>query len=230
MSVEQKILNVEPRTEMGSSSMRRLRNAGTLPAVVYTEGKPASTLKLNAQEFTLTVRGCKPSQIFKFKSSNPAFDGKMALVKAVQVEAVKGRAMHIDFLEISAGHAVTVSVPVELVGECAAIKESRALLNQSAYEIEIECLPDAIPSSVKLDISALKEGGSLHASDAQLPAGVKLRSVAGFTIVSAISKKAIEAQEAAMLAKQQAAAQTAQAAAPAAAKGAEKKDAKSDKK
>jgi len=219
-AVETRTLVVEERAEVGSRFMRRMRQAGSVPAVVYSDGKPATRLSLNAHEYQIAVRGCRATQIFKFQSKTSALDGKMALIKSVQIEPVKGSVLHVDFIGIEAGHRVTVTVSVELYGESAAIKENRALLNQNEYEIEVECLPDAIPNSLKLNISELKEGGSLHASDVELPEGVRLRSTPSLTLVSAISKKALEAEEAreaaAQAAAQAASAGAATAATPAA--------------
>ena len=190
-----KFINVDERTELGTSAGKRLRQSGKLPAVVYAEGKEAKHISLNAHEFQLVVRGSKPTQIYKFKSANSKLDGVMTLVKSVQMEPVKGLVQHIDFISISAGHRVAVTVPIELYGESLAIKENRAFLNQSVYEVEVECLPNEIPNALKLDITPLKEGGTLHASEVELPAGVKLRSLPALTLISAISKKAMEAQE-----------------------------------
>lgn len=195
--METRSLNVEERPEIGSGAIRRLRKEGLIPAVIYSDGKEARHVKLNAHEYTLTVRGAKQSQIFKLASKKAELDGKLALIRAVQMEPIKGSVLHVDFIGIEAGHRVTVSIVVELTGESAAIKENRAFLNQTEYEVEIECLPDAIPSVLKLDITELKEGGSLPASAVQLPEGVRLKSTPSLTIVSAISKKAMEAEEAA---------------------------------
>ncbi|MFN8389515.1 MAG: 50S ribosomal protein L25 [Bdellovibrionota bacterium] len=230
--MEPRVISVNERTEMGTGAVRRIRREGAVPAVVYAEGHPAKHITLNAHEYQLAVRGVKPAQIFKFKSSSSALDGTMTLIKAVQMEPIKGQVLHVDFISISAGHRLTVTVPVELTGESAAIKENRAFLNQTVYEIDVECLPDAIPSSLKLDITTLNEGGTLHASDVQLPEGVRLRSLPKLTIVSAISKKALEAQEAAAEAAAQAAKQAgaATAAAAPAAEGAGAAAGKDDKK
>lgn len=218
--METRVLNVEERQETGSGRVERLRKTGLVPAVVYSDGKPSTMLKLNGHEYTMAVRGCRATQIFKFQSKSSALDGKMVLIKSVQMEPIKGAVLHIDFISIEAGHSLTVTVPVELTGESAAVKENRAFLNQTVYEIDVECLPDAIPSSLKLDISTLEEAESLHASDVQLPAGIRLRSLPALTIVTAISKKAMEAEEAAREAAAAAAQSGSAAAQPAAAEGA----------
>ena len=192
--MEEKFLTVEMRSEFGGPASRRTRREGVVPAVMYSEGKEAVSLRLNDREYHLAVRGCKPTQIFKLKSEDSSLNGQMVLIKDVQIQAVSGNLLHVDFLKVSAGHRLVVTVALEIFGECAAVKENRAFLNQNEYEIEVECLPIAIPEVLRLDISSLKEGGSLHASDIPLPEGVRLKSAENLTVVSAISmaKKAAE--------------------------------------
>lgn len=215
--VEEKFLNVETRSETGSARARQSRRQGYVPAVMYAEGSAATSLRLHGQQYHLAVRGCKPTQIFRLKSEESSIDGQMVLIKDVQIAAVSGQVQHVDFLRVSEGHRLVVTVALELFGDCTAVKENRAFLNQNEYEIEVECLPNAIPEVVRLDISPLKEGGSLHASDIPLPEGVRLMSAGNLTVVSAISlakKAAEEAAEAAAAAT--AAAPAAAAATPAA--------------
>ena len=211
--MEERFLTVEPRSELGGANARRSRRAGMVPAVMYSEGKDAVSVRLNDREYHLAVRGCKPTQIFKLKSEEGSLNGQMVLIKDVQIQAVSGNLLHVDLLKISAGHRLVVTVALELTGECAAVKENRAFLNQNEYEIEVECLPAAIPEVLRIDISSLKEGGSLHASDIPLPEGVRLKSAENLTVVSAISMAKKAAEDAA--AEAAAAAATTAAATPA---------------
>jgi large subunit ribosomal protein L25 len=145
------------------------------------------------REFSLTSRGAKASQVFKFKSNNSSLDGLTTLLKSVQHNPLRSEAIHVDFLKISEDHTVTVSVPVELVGECLAVKQNVAFLNQTIYEVTVECFPSKIPDVLQLDISALTEGDSLNAGQIKLPEGVKLKTPASSSIVSALAPMAEEA-------------------------------------
>ncbi len=198
--METRILEIEDRKDNGTANARRVRRAGAIPAVVYADGKEAKSLSLDKYKFQMAIRGAKPTQIYKFAGKNSALNDLMAIIKSVQIEPVKGLPLHVDFVSISEDHALTLAVPLEIYGESAAIKENRAFLFQAVYEIEVECLPRAIPEAVKINISNLKEGGSLPASAVELPQGVKLRSQPTLTVVSAISKKAMEEEQAKALA------------------------------
>ena len=48
-----------------------------------------------------------------------------------------------------------VSVPVDLVGEAAGVKQEGGIMEQMLREVEIECLPGDIPSHIDADVSEL---------------------------------------------------------------------------
>lgn len=193
--METRSINLEDRAQEGTSAVRNLRKTGQIPGVIYATGRESLSVLMNAHEFQMAARGARPTQLFKISSKNKSIDGKLSLIKAVQLEPVKGKVLHVDFLELKEGHRITVSVQLVLKGESAAVKENRAFLNQTAYEVDVECLPTEIPESVAVDITKLEEGGSLHASNVELPKGVTLKSLAGMTVVTAISMKAMIAAE-----------------------------------
>lgn len=202
--MEIRTLKVEPRnisehlkakSLTGSKAAKIIRRGGSFPGVIYAKHTPATSIQLEDRSYHLAVRNCKPAQIFKLQSSAPELNGLNALIKDLQIEPLKGRVLHIDLVAIREDDKVTVEVPLELTGECQAVKEARAVLSQSEYEIEIECIPGLIPDKLSLDIANLKEGASLHADEVPLPDGVKLKSAPKLVIVVAISKKALDAEE-----------------------------------
>ena len=181
-------LQVSDRNNIGSGDARRQRVAGRLPAVVYRKGSDATAFTMDAHSFALQARGKPHSQLFKFSGAK-VLDGLMGLVQSVQVEPIKGTLMHVEFLAVTEDQTVVVSIPVSLSGTPDCIRQGTATINQMAYEVTIECVATKIPVEFILDISDLQAGDSLHASDLKLPEGVELKSVKGFTIVTAFVDK-----------------------------------------
>ena len=60
---------------------------------------------------------------------------------------------------------ITVSVPVELVGEPIGVKTKGGILEALTREIDVECLPADIPDSIKVDVSGLDVGDSIQVKD-----------------------------------------------------------------
>jgi large subunit ribosomal protein L25 len=57
-------------------------------------------------------------------------------------------------------------------------------------EIEVLCLPSAIPDALELDVAELGIGDALHVKDITLPAGVELPPGVNYTVVTVVSPKA----------------------------------------
>lgn len=205
-------LSVEARSVRGSAAAKRLRREGMLPGIIYSQGKDAWAVSLDTHTFVQTARRSTPTQLFKLKSADAALNGKLALVKDIQIEPIKDTVLHVDFLAISEGHEIVLPVPIELVGEPAAVKLQGAVLSQPVYELEVACLPGNIPQKLEVDISSLEEGDSIHAGDIALPAGVRLKSGTGITVVSVVSGKEQAVSETAAAAPAEGAADAAPAA------------------
>ncbi len=182
-------LDVDTREATGKTANKQLRKGGTIPAIVYGEGKAGKMLQIDSLHFQVAAKNTRSTQVFRFKSGTKELDGINTLIKSMQMEPVKSRVTHIDFLELTEGHRISVSVGVELIGECPVVKAGDAILNHLTHEVEIECLPTEIPDSIKVDISGLTEGHSIHASDLALPSGAELLSDPELTIVTAIAKR-----------------------------------------
>jgi large subunit ribosomal protein L25 len=68
-----------------------------------------------------------------------------------------------------------VSVPVELQGVPAGVKNEGGILEQMLREVEIECLPGDIPSHIDVDVTELTFGKVLRVTD--LPHNEKLKFI-----------------------------------------------------
>jgi large subunit ribosomal protein L25 len=96
-----------------------------------------------------------------------------AMIVDWQNEPIKGHLLHIDLKRIAMDKAMTVSVPVQLIGVPAGVKTQGGVLSQVLHEVSIECLPNDIPSHIDVDVSALEINGAIHISD--LPHSGKLK-------------------------------------------------------
>jgi large subunit ribosomal protein L25 len=70
---------------------------------------------------------------------------------------------------------LTVNVPIMLQGEATGVKQQGGILEQVLREVEIECLPEDIPSQIDLDVSELVFGKVLRVQD--LPKSAKITFV-----------------------------------------------------
>jgi large subunit ribosomal protein L25 len=116
---------------------------------------------------------------------------RTVLVKELQRDPVRGRPLHADFYLVELDKTVEVSVPIRLLGKAQGV-ELGGILDHPLRELELECLPRAIPESVEVDVSALGIGDSIHVRDLVLPEGVEVRTDADQTVASVIAPSVAE--------------------------------------
>ena len=206
-------LNVEARTT-GRKNSRGLRNNSMVPGIIYGSVANANVsvhvndiLKYNSRAYE--------NALLNLKSSDSKINGKIALIKSVQVNPLSRRPEHVDFFALDMSKTVRVSIEISIEGKAIGLAEG-GLLNIVTRQVEIECLPTAIPESIKVDVTNLGLGDSIHASDLTIPEGVKLISRPELTIAAVV----IQEEEAVVTPVAAAAVATPAAGAPAAAAGA----------
>jgi len=195
--VAENALNVETRQGAGKGVARKLRAAGRMPAVCYGKGEPSVSVELDPRALRRLLEQSETGMNTLINLSvegGGAFDGRMVLVRELQKDPVEGGYLHADFVAVDVQHAVEVSVPIHITGRAQGV-ELGGILDQALREIELECLPLAIPSEILVDVSELDVGQSLHVSDLVLPEGVTLRSDPGLSVVSVVAPKVEEVAE-----------------------------------
>jgi large subunit ribosomal protein L25 len=162
------------RDKVGKGAARALRRAESIPAVVY-RGGDSQPITLNRKEMLQFMKKTAGEQaIVNLKIAGG--EDKLALMKDYQTDPVKNRLLHVDFQEVSLTQKIVVTVPIATVGEAIGVKRDKGILQMVLREMEIESLPDSIPSHIDIDISALEIGHSLHVSDVAPPEGVEILS------------------------------------------------------
>ena len=179
-------LEVEPRQDTGKSAARRLRREGKVPGVVYGIQEPSS-VTVNPKELEkIFSSAAGTNAIIQLEITGQVKAVRPVIVKELQRDAMSDRIVHADFLEIRMDQKIRVNVPLILDGESPGIKLG-GILSVLLRELEVECLPNAIPSEILVDISALETGDVVHVRDLTLPADVELITDADDPIVTVIA-------------------------------------------
>jgi len=170
-ATESNVLEAQPRTAGNKNDARRVRRSGKIPGVVYGAGKNALSVTLDPRQVSRILHSATGhNTIFDL-----ALDGERtkAMIVDWQYEPVKGTLLHIDLKRIAMDEMLKVAVPIVLKGEAAGVKQQGGILEQIFREVEIECLPSDIPSSIEADVTELVFGKVLRVSD--LPHDAKLK-------------------------------------------------------
>ena len=153
------------RQERGKNEARRLRRSGQVPGVLYGgESKEGQPISVDPKELLailhsesgvntligLSVDGKKSSQV---------------LVKEFQLDPIYSELLHVDFYRLALDKAITVTVPVTLVGEPAGVKQQGGLIDFVQRDVQVECMPTEIPEHIEVDVSELMIGDGVRLRD-----------------------------------------------------------------
>ena len=186
-------LSVEVREQTGKGMGRRLRAAGRIPAILYGRSCESVPLSLDPrllEKLLATSDAGLNTLIDLAVAGRSDLAGKVVLVKELQRHPVRGSLLHADFYEVDLTKTIEVSVRIHVVGTAAGVALDGGILDQALRELEIECLPRAIPDQIDMDVSALMIGESIHVRELVLPEGVKLLSDPDLSVVSVVAPAA----------------------------------------
>lgn len=201
----------DKRELLGSANARRLRRTGQVPAVVYSKVEKGSvSIHLQVAEADVAKIEHHAGLVELAVADGSKYN---VITKDIQFNPISGRPLSVEFQEVKAGQTVTVTVPVEAIGEPAGIKQG-GQLEQVLHTLVITAAPQDIPEVVKVDVSGIELDQALTVADLKLPEGAKVDEDAQLVVfhVRKPHTKAIEeAETAAPAAEGEAAAAPAEA-------------------
>jgi len=201
-------LQAATRTVTGNSPSRALRRQGRVPAILYGPAAESRMLSVDTRDMENIIKEGKVGRsIF-----NLAIDGgketKATMIKELQTHPVDRRLIHIDFYEVDMARKVRVHVPVVTTGKAIGV-ESGGMLQIIRRELDVLCLPNAMPQAITIDISNLDVGQSVHVEDIQVGSDIEIPHDVNFTILTISSQMKAEEQGAEEGEEAEAAAETA---------------------
>jgi large subunit ribosomal protein L25 len=153
----------EMREQAGKGVARQLRRQGKIPAVLYGQEEcllltldPDGVRKILRSHaagtalVSLTVTGAKSKT------------NRTALLRDYQVDPVSGQILHADLFEISMNKPIRVKVPVSVIGGVPQGVKDGGVLHHNLRQLNIECLPSALPDHIEVDASQLGIAQGIH--------------------------------------------------------------------
>src|SRR5436309_11950996 len=167
-------LEVTRREDGGKNVARRYRASGKVPAVVYGGHRDPVAItvdrKIVSEMIQKSEHGVRSIFLLKMSGTDQQ---RHAMIKDIQIDPISRKMTHIDFVRVAMDEKVRVTIPVHLQGTAIGVKEG-GLLDWQVRELHVECLPNAIPDTIEVDVSRLAHHQYYRVSDLQLPEGVKV--------------------------------------------------------
>jgi large subunit ribosomal protein L25 len=168
-------LKAQEREGRGKNAARRLRASGMTPAILYNDAGEAgksTSLSIPTKTVDYTLQHFGDNALYDI-----SLGGSTSTARVVDAhrDPVSGSLVHVDFAPVNMRERIEVTVPLSVTGEAPGVDEG-GVLQQVAYEIQVESLPGDIPQEITLEVSNLGMNENLTLGDLTLPEGVTLLS------------------------------------------------------
>ena len=171
-------LNATGRETDGKSSSRRLRRAGSVPAVIY--GGDKDPIRISILEKDIAKASEVPGFATQILSVNLSGEEQNVIVKEIQRHPATQRVLHADLLRVNPDTKISLSIPVRFINEeiCVGVKMHGGAISRLINNIDINCLASNLPEYLEVDVAELDVGDSVFLSSLDLPEGVEIPSLA----------------------------------------------------
>jgi large subunit ribosomal protein L25 len=189
--MERKLV-AQPREDTGKGAARRLRAKGLVPAVVYGHGMDPVHLTIDARELLHLLHTDAGTNVLV--DLRVDHNQLLAIPREIQRDHIKGQFIHVDFLQVARDEKITVDVPVHLTGESHGVKEG-GVVEHHLWTLQVECLPQDVPTAIEADISDLGINDSLKVE--ALPGGDKFTILTSLdeVVVSVVPPQVLKVEE-----------------------------------
>ncbi len=167
MSQEDIVLNVVTREQQGKGFARRLRAAGSVPAVLYGHGIAASHYSVPMLELAPHLHHTGLLTL-KIDGQEESCTG---VIKDFQINVISGKVIHVDFMQVTATDIITANIEIEAHGVPAGQSQG-GVLEQVLHSVEIRGAAGKMVDRLVVDVSKLELDGTLSLKDLPLPEGV----------------------------------------------------------
>jgi large subunit ribosomal protein L25 len=181
------VLIAESGRSTGSADSRRLRATDSIPAVVYGRGMDPISISVARRDLRVALSGTAGMNTIL----DLTVDGTVypAIVKDLQRHPVRRTVQHVDFIQINLDEAITVGVPVRLVGEAKEVLAENGLVDLAMNEIEVSTTPRNIPDEIVIDVSEMTMDTTITLGEVPLPAGVDAVSDLELPVVTVLTMR-----------------------------------------
>ena len=165
----------------GSRVASRLRKAGFIPAIIDGHKQPNVAISLPRASGWEMIKQSTHLAELSFGTST-----ETVIVSDIQWDHLGKEIIHLDFTRVSADESIETEVKIDLRGEPKGLADG-GTLEVLVHELRVVCRANAIPDSLRVDVSKLGVGQAIHVKDLVLPEGVKVHAEPELLVVHVVS-------------------------------------------
>jgi large subunit ribosomal protein L25 len=163
-----------PREKQGTGASRRLRTSGRVPGIIYGADKPPRTIEVDQNALLRHLK----MEAFHASILDMSVDGnkERVLLRDFQMHPWKPIALHVDFQRVDPTKKIHMRVPLHFLNQETApgVKLGGGSIQHVTNDLEVQCLPDALPEYIEVDLGNMQVGDAIHVQDLKLPEGVEI--------------------------------------------------------
>jgi large subunit ribosomal protein L25 len=182
-------LNVEIRENTGKGVARKLRSAGMVPAVVYGKDMEPTPIAVEPKALEAAISTEAGWNALLTLKGAAEVEGKVVVLKDLELHPLKRNMMCADFHAIDLQKKGSFMVPVVALGTSEGQKMGGSL-QIIRKELEVICLPTAVPQAIEINVEELNIGDVVHIEDVAAPEGTELPHDVNFTVITVKGHKA----------------------------------------
>ena len=149
------------RESVGKSATKALRNAGMVPCVLYGGDDP---VHFAADELAFTKLVYTPNAHTVALEIGEKMNFN-AILQDIQFHPLTDKILHIDFYQLFDDKAVSMDIPVKILGAAPGVLNSGGVLSRNKRKLRVRALPANLPDFIEADISNLELGSKLYVTE-----------------------------------------------------------------
>lgn len=166
------------------ADVKSVRKSEKVPCVIYGNGVENTAFSIDEKALKL-VTDTPSAYIIDLDIDGSKY---MTKLQAVQYHPVTDKALHADFLAISADKPVTIEVPVKLTGNSEGVRAGGKLF-QAVRKLKVTAVEANLPDVITIDVTSLQIGKQVFAGDLKYD-GFQISSPKGILVCTVKSTRA----------------------------------------
>ena len=167
-----------------------IRKQKLIPAVLYGHKVKNLNLSVKEQDFKKVYKQAGESTLIKINIKTDKDEKekeRIVLIYNTEKDPVSDEVIHIDFYQVKMDQEISIEVPLVFINKSDAVETDKGVLIKNLQVVEVEALPQDLPSEIEVDISVLKTfNDNIYIKDLKIPEKSKIKNNPEDSVASVI--------------------------------------------
>ncbi|WP_085993345.1 50S ribosomal protein L25/general stress protein Ctc [Oceanobacillus senegalensis] len=154
-------LVAQERKDLRKSTLKRLRNDGGIPAIVYGSNINTQSISIKSLDLLKVIRDVGRNGILSLNLNGKS---KNVVLRDYQTNPINSKILHVDFLQVDENTEIDTKVSVILKGTSEGEKTG-GIAKQFLHELDITAKANDIPDEIEIDITNFEIGHTIQVAD-----------------------------------------------------------------